>query len=80
MHVHGCIHVCVRACVYVHAWVYEHLAACVCMRANICVCMHACMYILHQVLKLASLALATSNIERLPTPMISTVIVDKGLV
>ena len=47
---------------------------------HMCVCMHVCKYILHQVLKLALLALAPSNIERLPTPMISTVIVDKGLV
>ena len=85
MHVHECIHVCVFACM--HARVYEHIAACacVCMHAYMCVCvrMHACMYILQSPLSievgLAGFA-PPSNIEKLPTPMINTVIVDKGLV
>ena len=73
--------VCVFACM--HAWVYEHLAACACVCMRVCVCV--CVYILQspippQVFKLASLALPPSNIERLPTPMNRTVIVDKGLV
>ena len=58
---------CVHACIHV----------CVCVR------MHACMYILQSPLSievgLAGFA-PPSNIEKLPTPMIHTVIVDKGLV
>ena len=56
-----------------------HTCLCVC----VCVYMHACMYILQSSLSievgLAGFA-PPSNIEKLPTPMIRTVIVDKGLV
>ena len=79
---HTCV--CVFACM--HARVYEHIAACacVCMHAYMCVVrMHACMYILQSPLSievgLAGFA-PPSNIEKLHTPMIRTVIVDKDLV
>ena len=83
MYAHACVwmHTCV--CVCMHARVYEHSAACacVCMRAYICVCMHACMYILHpQVFASLATPPPSSNIEKLHTPMIRTVIVDIGLV
>ena len=86
MHVHECIHVFVFACM--HARVYEHIAACafVCMRAYmfVCVCMHACVYVHFAIPLSIEVGLAgfapPSNIEKLPTPMIRTVIVDKGLV
>ena len=59
------------------------MCACVHTCLCVCVCMHACMYILQSPLSievgLAGFAPA-SNIEKLPTPMIRTVIVDKGLV
>ena len=50
---------------------------------HVCVSMYACMYILQSSISievgLAGFA-PPSNIEKLPTPMIRTVIVDKGLV
>ena len=67
MHVHGCIHVRVFACM--HTWVYEHLAACVCIHE--CVCMHACMYNLqspHPSIEVGLAGFVPSNIEKLPTP------------
>ena len=82
MHVHECIHVFVCACM--HARVYEHLAACACTCIHVCVC--ACMRVctfcnppLSIEVGLAGFA-PPINSEKLPTPMIRTVIVDKGLV
>ena len=77
MHAYAWMHTCVRVCVCarMHAWMYEYLVifACVCMRTYICVCMHACVYVHFatppppQVLSFVS----PSNIEKLPTPMIT---------
>ena len=91
LHEYACawMHTCM--CIFMHAWVYEHLAACacVCMRAYMRVCVHACVYLHLQFplpppkksieVGLAGFAPPPSNIEKLPTPMIRTVIVDKGL-
>ena len=86
MHVHGCMHTCVFVCMhaYIHTWVYEHLATCVCI--HMCMCMHAYMYNLLSPRPSIEVGLAgfapppPPNIEKLPTPMISTVIVVKSLV
>ena len=65
--VHACIHVRVFECM--HAWVYKHLAACVCV------------YSLQTPPSIeVGLAGSSSNIEKLPTHLIRTMIIDKGLV
>ena len=52
---------------------------CACVHSYVCV--HACVYVhFAPSIEVGLAGLAPSNIERLPTPMISTVIVDKGLV
>ena len=73
---HTCV--CVVACM--HAWMYEHLAACACVRACVCVCLH---FAIPPSIEAGLAGFATpspSNIEKLPSPMIRNMVVDKGIV
>ena len=38
MHAYAWMHTCVCVFACIHVWVYEHLAACACMRSYMCVC------------------------------------------
>ena len=57
---------------------------CACMHTCVCVRAHACVYVHFAIPLSIEVGLGgfapLSNIEKLPTPMINTVIVDKGLV